>query len=131
MIEVMNAAADISLADAKDSFVEKLQRRLLRQFRLQVADWQETCRELPEWEDQNLLDSSGSNLDKHAEMVGELERVGLLLLELGRHPEFQDTESIQQLELTPRDLADSGAMWHGNLSDERRRDVLEACFNES
>ena len=128
----MNRVVDVVPSASFSAFVGNLQHRLLRQFKVQVADWQDTCRELAAWEDRCLLDArSPERLAEHAGMLNELERVGGWLATTGRQPEFGDADSVEQIQLTLQDLRDSRAMWHGGVSATRRQEILRDCFNES
>jgi hypothetical protein len=128
----MNAVPDVIHAQAGSSFVEGLQPRLLRQFKAQVSDWQDTCRELANREDGHLVESrSPERLAEHAAMLDELERVGGWLAAAADQPGFDDPETAEQIQLTLQDLRDSRAMWHGQVSEARRREILRDCFNES
>lgn len=128
----MNAGPDVIHPQTGFSFVEGLQHRLLRQFKVQVADWQDTCRELGSWEDGHLVESrSPERLAEHAAMLNELERVGGWLAAAAHQPGFDDPETAEQIQLTLQDLRDSRAMWHGQVPEARQREILRDCFNES
>jgi hypothetical protein len=105
---------------------------LLRQFKLQVAEWQDICRELAEWEDQNLVNgSSPQKLAEHAALLDELEHVGRWLSATADQAGFPDKATVEQIEMTLRDIRDTRAMWHGKTSEELRRHILRGCFDES
>jgi hypothetical protein len=127
----MNAASNLLHSESNTGIVGSLQHRLVRQFKVQVADWQDTGRELTAWEDRHLLDSPSSEcLAEHAAMLDELERLGRWLTEASRQAGFDDTEVTEQIQLTLQDLQDSRAMWHGQVSDARQREILRDCFDE-
>ena len=128
----MSATPDATRVEPAPGFVGSLQHRLVRQFKVQVADWQDTCGELTAWEDRHLIDSpSPERRAEHAAMLDELGRVGRWLAEASRQAGFDDTEVTGQIQLTLQDLQDSRAMWHGQVSEVRRREILRDCFNES
>ena len=128
----MNTAPDMVQAPTGTGFVGNLQQRFARQFKVQVADWQDTCRELAAWEDRFLVESPpGERLLEHAAMLDELERVGRWLAATGKQPDFEDPETTGQIQLTLQDLRDSRAMWHGQVVEPRRREILRDCFRES
>jgi hypothetical protein len=128
----MSAVPDATRVEPAPGFVGSLKQRLVRQFKVQVADWQDTCGELSAWEDRHLIDSpSPERLAEHAAMLDELGRVGQWLVEASHQAGFADTEVTEQIQLTLQDLQDSRAMWHGQLSEVRRREILRGCFNES
>ncbi len=109
-----------------------LQHRLARNFNVQVADWQDTCRELPSWEDSNLLDSPTSDrLTEHAAILDELERVGEWLSKSGIDSGFADGATLEQIHFTLRDLRDSRDMWHSEPLPLLKQEILRDCFNES
>ncbi len=128
----MNAVPDVIHPQTGSGFVDGLQHRLLRQFKVRAADWQDTCRELANWEDGYLVEArSPERLAEHAAMLDELERVGGWLAAAANQPGFHDLETAAQIQLTLQDLRDSRAMWHGQVSEARRREILRDCFNES
>jgi hypothetical protein len=128
----MNETPDVVQAHVGESLVSGLQHRLARQFKVQVADWQDTCRELAAWEDRYLVDGpSTERLKQHAALLDELERTGRWLAAAGNQPEFAGPETAEQVQLTLQDLRDSRAMWHGRVPEKRREEILQACFNES
>jgi len=109
-----------------------LRERLQRQFKLQVADWQDTCRELAGWEDRNLVEgSSPEKLAEHAVLIDELEQVGRWLTATANQPGFPDKATTEQIGRTLRDLQDARAMWHGQIQEDLRREILRDCFHES
>lgn len=128
----MTSATDTLQPQSGPSFVGGLQHRLRRQFKVQVADWQDTCRELAAWEDQHLIESqSADRLAEHAAMLEELERVGRWLLATADEPGFEDPAMTEQIQLMLQDLRDSRAMWHSRVSETRKQGILRDCFHES
>ena len=114
------------------SFVQGLQQRLLRQFKVQVADWLDTCRELPAWEDRHLLESPpSSRLEEHLAMIAQLERVGHWLETAASQLGSEANALGETIQLAIQDLRDSRAMWHGNVPEARKKEILRDCFNES
>jgi hypothetical protein len=99
---------------------------------MEVADWQDTCRELASWEDGYLVESrSPDRLVEHAAMLDELERVGSWHSSTASQLGFDDLETAELIQLTLQDLRDSRAMWHGQTPEARRKELLRDCFNES
>ncbi len=128
----MNATQDAVRTEPGTGFTRGLQQRLLRQFKVQVADWQDTCRDLAAWEDRYLVSSQPpERLAEHSAMLDELEGVGRWLAAAGSQPGFGDTEAAEQVRLTLQDILDSRAMWHGQVSEGRRQEILRDCFHES
>jgi hypothetical protein len=127
----MSATPGAIRSETSAGFVTNLQHRLLRQFKVQVADWQDTCRDLAAWEDRYLVESRApERLAEHSALLDELERVGRWLASAGSESGLGDSESAQQIQLTLQDLLDSRALWHGQVSEARRREILRDCFNE-
>ena len=70
IVTAMNAVPDVIHPQTGSGFVDGLQHRLLRQFKVQAADWQDTCRELANWEDGYLVEArSPERLAEHALLV--------------------------------------------------------------
>ena len=129
MMNTVTEGADQAL---EPRLVAGFQHRLARQFKVQVADWLDTCRDLVVWEDRFLIDApSPDQLTEHSAMLDALERAGQWLssaiIQLG--PELGSI--AEQINLALQDLHDSRAMWHGAVPDARRREILRNCFNES
>ena len=106
-------------------------KRVLRLFKAQVEDWYDVCRQLSDWEDHFLLDQPApERLAEHARLLDELERVGHWMSLTTQSPDFPDRSTAELVAMTLRDLQDAHALWHGNLSRERRQEILRAVFNE-
>jgi hypothetical protein len=108
--------------------------RVVRNLRAQVEDWYEVCRLLTDWEDRFLLDDPipAERLSEHSRLLDELERVGKWLLAVAQSKDFPDHTTAELIAMTLQDLKDRRAMWHGQkMSEERRAEILKACFNES
>ncbi len=128
----MNATQDAVRVESGTGFTRGLQHRLVRQLKVQVADWQDTCRDLAAWEDRYLVSSQPSErLAEHSAMLNELEGVGRWLDDACSQPGFADPETAEQVRLTLQDILDSRAMWHGQISEARREEILRDCFHES
>jgi len=111
----------------------RLATRAARHLRTQVEDWYDECRALPQWEDENLIDApTPERLAEHARLLDELERVGRWLASATQSADFPDRPTAELVVMALQDLADCRAMWHGpKMSEERRAEILKACFNES
>jgi hypothetical protein len=57
-----------------------------------------------------------------------LERVGTWL-SLATGTDFPDRATAELVALTLQDLRDARALWHGNMTDGSRREILHAVFN--
>jgi hypothetical protein len=108
-----------------------ISKRVLRLLKAQVEDWYDVCRHLSDWEDHFLLDQpTAERLAEHARLLDELERVGRWLSLATGSPDFPDRGTAELVAMTLRDLKDGRALWHGNLTRERRQEILRAVFNE-
>jgi len=106
-------------------------KRFPRLLKAQAEDWYDVCRHLSDWEDHFLLDQpTPERLAEHAGLLDELERVGRWLSLASSSPDFPDCATAELVAMTLRDLKDARAVWHGNLSQERRKEILRAVFNE-
>jgi len=130
----MTATSPATSANEAADLTFGLTSRHVRYFRAQVEDWYEVCRLLTDWEDRYLLDDPipPERLAEHARLLDELEHVGRWLLSAAQSQDFPDRSTAELIELTLRDLKDRRAMWHGpKMSEQRRAEILKACFNES
>lgn len=106
-------------------------KRVLRLLKAQVEDWYDVCRQLSDWEDQHLLDQTRTErLAEHARLLDELERVGNWLSLATGSPDFPDRTTTNLVAMTLQDIKDARALWHGNMSRERRQEILRGVFNE-
>ena len=106
--------------------------RLLRYFKAQVEDWYDVCRSLSDWEDRHLAENpTPERLTEHARLLNELERVGRWLLLAAQSPDFPDRGTAELIAMTLQDLKDRRSLWHGQMSEGRRAEILQAIFHES
>jgi len=106
--------------------------RLRRYFKAQVEDWYDVCRHLSTWEDRHLIDQpTPERLAEHAGLLDELEQVGRWLSLATQSPDFPDRATAELVSMTLQDLRDRRALWHGQMTPERREEILRAVFNES
>jgi hypothetical protein len=132
MLPGMSTAPEVLQPKSNAGFVEGLHHRLVRQFQVQVADWLDTCRELASWEDRHLVESrSADRLQEHAAMLDELERVGRWLATAAGQLGDEATATVEPIQFALQDLRDSRAMWHGDVPQARKQEILRDCFNES
>ena len=112
-------------------FFGGISRRILRLIKAQAEDWHDECRHLSDWEDQHLLEQPDPELlDEHSQRLDELERVGHWISLVTQSPDFPDPATADLVAMTLKDLKDARALWHGNLTRERRQEILRAVFNE-
>ncbi len=108
-----------------------ISKRVLRQIKAQVEDWYDVCRHLSDWEDHFLLDEpTPQRLAEHARLLDELERVGRWMASVTSSPDFPDRGTAELVVMSLRDLKDGRALWHGDMTSERREEILRAVFNE-
>ena len=108
-----------------------ISKRVLRLLEAQVEDWHDVCRHLTDWEDRYLLDQpSPERLAEHARLLAELERVGTWMSLATGSSDFPDRPTAELVAMTLQDLKDARALWHGNMTRERRQEILRAVFNE-
>src|SRR5437867_1420882 len=109
-----------------------ISKRVLRLVKAQVEDWYDECRHLGDWEDQHLLEKPSTDaLAEHARLLDELERVGAWMSLVTGSPDFPDRTTADLVTMTLQDLKDARALWHGNMTNEKRQEILGAIFNES
>jgi len=106
--------------------------RILRQFRVQVEDWYDACRDLSNWEAEHLLDNlTAEHRAEHARLLDELERVGRWLLLLTQGESFPDKATADLVSMTLQDLRDRRALWHGDMPREQASQIVREVFGES
>jgi hypothetical protein len=106
--------------------------RILRQFKVQVEDWYDVCRQLTNWEAEHLLDNpTVERRAEHARLLDELERVGQWLLLLTQGDGFPDKATAELVAMTLQDLRDRRALWHGNMPPEQASQIVSEVFGES
>jgi hypothetical protein len=108
-----------------------ISRRVLRFFRAQVEDWYDVCRQLSDWEGRNLAGQAiPERIAEHLQLLDELERVGRWMMQATQDSEFPDQATAELVAMTVQDLKDARALWHGNMSKQRRQEILRDVFNE-
>jgi len=127
----MSATAPETHATAPAPLPARL-RSVVRHLRAQVEDWYDGCRQLTEWEDENLLDNPASEKRaEHAALLDELGRIGQWFSRATQSPDFPDSQTAELVQLTLQDLRDRRAMWHGKkMSKEAADRIITACFPE-
>lgn len=126
-------ATDITTASPAEALdlAGGLSRRLARYLKAQVEDWYDVCRHLSNWEDRHLVDQpTPERLAEHTRLLDELERVGHWLARATQSPDFPDRSTAELVNMALQDLKDARALWHGNMTSERREEILRAVFNE-
>jgi len=109
-----------------------LSKRVLRFFKAQMEDWYDVCRHLSAWEERHLLDQpAAEQLAEHERLLDELERVGRWMSLVTQSRDFPDRATAELVAMTLQDLQDRRALWHGNVPQERREEILRTVFHES
>jgi hypothetical protein len=112
--------------------VGHLEKRLARELVAEAEEWSECASALTLWEDQCLLDTPSEELlARHKATVERLLQFGKLLLSVVEHSEFPDKKLGAMVSATQQCLQDKLAMWHGDMTAERRDKILADVFNES
>ncbi len=127
-------AADVvnpSFAESAD-LAGGFSKRVLRSFKAQMEDCYDVCRRLSAWEERHLLDQpTAEQLAEHERLLDELEQVGRWMSVVAQSRDFPDRATADLVAMTLQDLKDRRALWHGNVSKARRKEILRAVFHES
>lgn len=112
--------------------VGHLEKRLTRDLVAGAEEWSECASALTLWEDEHLLERPAEDLlARHQATVERLLQFGRLLSSIVEHPGFPDKNLAAMVSVTQQMLQDKLLMWHGNMSQERREEILAAVFHES
>jgi hypothetical protein len=113
-------------------FIGQVETRLRRELAAAVEDWGLCVTALTHWEDDHLLDGpSVEMLARHKQNVERLLQFGQFLVLATEQPDFPDRSLASVVMATQQCLRDKLVLWHGpTLSEERRAEILKACFNE-
>ena len=113
-------------------YFSRIESHFLREFAEVVEDWSRCVNALTAWEDQHLLDDPApQNVAAHKQTVERLLRFGRLVNLATQEAEFPDRKTSEIVAATQSCLKDKLALWHGPKQTEQRREqILKACFNE-
>ena len=113
-------------------YFSRIESHFLREFAEVVEDWSRCVNALTAWEDEHLLDDPGpQNLAAHKQTVERLVRFGRFVSLATQEAEFPDRKTSEIVAATQSCLKDKLALWHGpKQTEERREQILKACFNE-
>ncbi len=125
--------ADVLKVPLVPDYIGYLETHFLRAFAGGVEDWSRCINMLTTWEDEHLLDEPApEQLAAHRQTIERLLRFGRLISLATAHPDFPDRKVSDIVAATQNCLKDKLAMWHGpKQSEERRREILKTCLNES
>lgn len=124
-------ALTVSFAEQAD-LAGALTKRLARYFKVHVEDWSDVCRRSVSLEDRHFADALPPDaLAEHASLLDELERTGEFFQHAMQTSGFADSEMVNLVNMTLRDVKDRRALWHGKLKSRQREEILHAVFNES
>ncbi|MBI4662228.1 MAG: hypothetical protein HY735_25700 [Verrucomicrobia bacterium] len=114
-------------------YIGYVEAHFLREFAGGVEDWSRCINMLTAWEDEHLLDDpTPEDLTAHKQTIERLQRFGRIIALATTHPDFPDRTVAEIVAATQSCLNDKLAMWHGpKQSEERRREILKTCLNES
>jgi hypothetical protein len=113
-------------------YFSRIESHFLRQLAEVVEDWSRCVSALTAKEDQHLLDDPAPhNLAAHKQRVERLLRFGRFLSLATQEVEFPDRKTSEIVAATQSCLKEKLALWHGpKQTEERREQILKACFNE-
>lgn len=125
--------ADVLSVPLVPDYIGYLESHFMREFADVVNDWSRCINILTVWEDQHLLDNpTPEALTAHKQTIERLLRFGHFIASGTGHPEFPDRKVADIVAATLSCLNDKLAMWHGlKQSEERRREILKTCLDES
>jgi len=105
--------------------VGHLEKRLTRELGAAAEEWSECASALTLWEDEHLLDSPAEDLlARHQATVERLLQFGKLLSSVVESPDFPDKQLAAMVSATQQMLQDKLVMWHGTISQQRRKATL-------
>ena len=110
----------------------RIEAHFLRELSDVVEDWSRCVNVLTAWEDEHLLDDpTPERLAAHRQTIERLLRFGRFISLATQQPEFPGRKVADIVTATQSCLKDKLALWHGpKQSEERREQILKACFNE-
>lgn len=110
----------------------RIEAHFLREFSAVVDDWSRCVNVLTAWEDEHLLDGpTPEKLSAHKQTIERLLRFGRFITLATQQPEFPDRKVGDIVAATQSCLKDKLAIWHGlKHSEQRREEILKACFHE-
>jgi hypothetical protein len=124
--------ADILTLPLPTDSLGRLEKRLMADLALAAEEWSDCATALTKWEDEHLLDNPPENLlQRHKATAERLLRFGEQLSSAMGHPNFTDNKLKEMVAATNQLLQNKLTMWHGKMSNERRKEILQAVFNES
>jgi len=86
-----------------------------------VEDWDEVCSALGSWEAAHLTtDDPAAARKQHRAWVSKLISWGQLLRQITEHPEYSDRTVASRIEARLRHLEDKLALWHRDMTPEKK-----------
>jgi len=113
-------------------YFSRIESHFLREFTEVIEDWSRCVRVLSAWEDEHLLDDpTPEALGAHRQTIERLLRFGRFVSLATQPAEFPDRRLADMVSATQNCLQNKLAIWHGpKQSEERREQILKACFHE-
>lgn len=106
-----------------------LEKRLLASFAAAAEEWSELASALTDWEDEHLLDDPAPEmLNRHKATNLQLINLGKILSAASSHPEFSNPRLSRMISATQQMLQDKLIMWHTELPEENREQIIRSCF---
>ena len=113
-------------------FIERVEKRVLRELWDSVMVWSESVRALAGWEDEHLLEHpSAEILEKHRHMVEQHIALGKFITLAVEHPNFSNQATREQIAAAMSILRDKLPLWHSSMSADEANKILVEVFPES
>lgn len=125
--------ADVLTMPMVPDFLGHVEFHFHRELTAAVHDWSRCANLLTQWEDENLLDRpTPEAFARHKQAIERLLRFGRLLALATEQPDFPDQQLAEIVAATRNCLQDKLPLWHSNsMTEPRRAEILNSCFNES
>lgn len=105
------------------------ERRMTRNFRVAMEDWDEVCSALGACEAKHLAgDESDAALAQHRAWLTQLLEWGQLLQRVTEHSGFSDRAAADRIKARLNHLQDKLSLWHCEMSPEEEERILHTAF---
>jgi hypothetical protein len=128
----VSVTADFLTVALATDFVGHLEKRFLKEIALAAEEWSECATALTLWEDEHLLENPSEELlQRHKTTTERLLGFGKLLSSVVTQLDLPDKNLAGMVSATQQMLQDKLTMWHGKMSQQRRKEILRTAFHES
>ncbi|MBI2949240.1 MAG: hypothetical protein HYY23_16485 [Verrucomicrobia bacterium] len=120
--------------EVSPGFLDRLEKRLLREIAAGYEDWSACVSGLTAWEDAHLLDEPVATeaLAAHRRTLERLLKIGAVLELSTAHSEFPDRQLAANVAATQQLLRDKLVLWHSPpMPPEQAEAILREAFGES